>query len=343
MSDAALPVLRTPRLTLRPLTLEDANSVADGIGNFDVSKWLAVVPYPYDRSDAEHFIRQVQESGKPFWAICDGDGLQGIVCLDDELAYWLARPVWGRGYGFEAALAVVEHWFSDRSSGDLVSGYFEGNDRSGRLLRALGFIFEETRVRHARSFRQDVVSNRMRLTRARWNARQGFCLYTPRLTIRPMEASDATALAGMAVPEVARNLSTIPFGMSAGEAEDYIVASRFRGVPGFRLAIEREGRMIGGLGFGGAPLGVAYFLAPDQWGQGIATEALSAFLPALFERFPVNRIEAEVFQDNPASAALLRKFGFEEAGRGLGDSKGRLEPAPVITYAVTRETLRVAA
>jgi RimJ/RimL family protein N-acetyltransferase len=343
MSLAALPVLRTPRLTLRPLTLEDADSVAEGIGNFDVSKWLAVVPYPYGRDDAEHFILQVQNSGKPFWAICDADGLRGIVCLDDELAYWLARPVWGRGYGFEAAHAVVRYWFSDRNAGDLVSGYFEGNDRSGRLLKALGFTFEETRVRHARSFRQDVVSNRMRLTRKGWEARQGFTLYTPRLTIRPMQARDAASLAAMAVPDVARNLSTIPVGMSVSAAEDYIAASGYKGVPGFRLAIERDGRMIGGLGFGGTPLSVAYFLAPDHWAQGIASEALSAFLPALFERIPVSRIEAEVFEDNIASMALLRKFGFKETGRGLGESKGRLEPAPVITYAVTRETLRVAA
>ena len=140
MSYAALPVLRTPRLTLRPLTDQDADAIVDGIGNFDVSKWLAVVPYPYSRDDAEKFIAKVDESGKPFWAICDADGLQGVVCLDDELAYWLARRVWGRGYGFEAAHAAVSHWFADPGAGDLMSGYFEGNTISGRLLFALGFV-----------------------------------------------------------------------------------------------------------------------------------------------------------------------------------------------------------
>ena len=341
MSDAALPVLRTPRLTLRRLTDHDAGAIADGIGNFDVSKWLAVVPYPYTRSDAEAFIETVRRQRKLFWAICDGDGVQGVVGLDDELAYWLARPVWGRGYGFEAAQAAVGHWFADPAAGDLVSGYFEGNTRSGRLLTALGFRFEGRRVRHARSFRQDVVSTRMRLTRDAWEKRRDFDVRTMRLRLRPLGERDAPALAAMAVPEVARNMATIPVGMTRDQAAAYIVASVFQGVPGFRLGIEREGRLIGLIGFGGVPPDVAYFLAPDAWGQGLATEAMSAFLPEVFDRFPIGRVHAEHFEDNPASGAVLRKLGFAETGRGMGTSKARLEPAPVITYAVTRETLRV--
>ena len=68
---------------------------------------------------------------------------------------------------------------------------------------------------------------------------------------------------------------------------------------------------------------------------------MSAFLPSIFDRFPLSRLEADHFEDNPVSGAILRKFGFEETGRQLGTSKARLEPAPVITYAVTRETLKV--
>lgn len=341
MSHAALPVLRTPRLTLRPLTEMDADAIMDGIGNFDVSKWLAVVPYPYLRRDAVAFIEKVRAQDKSFWAICDPEGLRGIVCLDDELAYWLARSVWGRGYGFEAAHAAVGHWFSNPDADDLMSGYFEGNDRSGRLLAALGFRFHERRVRHARSFRQDVVSNRMRLTRADWAARQHFTAQTSRLTIRALSAEDVPTLAALAVPEVARNMATIPVGMTEEQADAYIAASRYRGVPGFRLGIAHAGRLIGLLGFGGTPPDVAYFLSPAHWGRGFATEALSAFLPMAFERFPLGRISAEHFTDNPASGAVLRKLGFTETGRGMGTSQARLEPAPVITYAVTRETLRV--
>lgn len=341
MTYAALPILRTPRLTLRPLQDTDAEALAQGIGNFDVSKWLAVVPYPYSVSDGLAFVRKVHKTETPFWAICDTDGLQGVISLDGELAYWLARPAWGRGYGFEAAHAAVAHWFDDPGAGLLRSGYFEGNRASGRLLEALGFQFTEQITRYAKSFRQDVVSNQMVLSRARWQGRQGMTLYTPRLTIRPLDARDAEALSALSVPEVARNMATIPVDMSVSAARDYIAASRFRGVPGFRLAIERDGKLIGGIGFGGSPANLAYFLAPDHWGQGIASEALSAFLPEAFDRFPISGIAAERFEDNLVSGAVLRKFGFVETGREMGTSLGRLEPAPLITYALSRDNLKV--
>ena len=36
--------LTTDHLTLRPLTQTDAGAITRGIGDLDVSKWLAVVP-----------------------------------------------------------------------------------------------------------------------------------------------------------------------------------------------------------------------------------------------------------------------------------------------------------
>lgn len=343
MSYAALPVIRTPRLTLRRLIPDDADAIAHGIDNFDVSKWLAVVPYPYSRQDALEFIAKVHGGCKPFWAICDAEGLQGIVCLDDELAYWLSRSVWGRGYGFEAARAAVGHWFSRENAEHLESGYFDGNERSGRLLRALGFVFQEKRVRHARSFQQDVVSNRMRLTRRRWQERQDFKIHTPRLSLRPMTPDDAPGLARMATPELARGTGSVVPGWSVAEAADWILPRIWNGGAGFQIAVEDENGLVGAVGFGGAPLSVMYMIDPAHWGCGYATEALSVFLPELFDRFPVTSIAASVFQDNLNSVRIMKKFGFFETGRDMGNSKARLEPAPVITYAVTRETLRIPA
>lgn len=343
MSAAALPVLRTPRLTLRPLNEDDADAIVRGVGNFDVSKWLAVVPYPYGREDALWFIRRVTGESRKVWAICDDEGLQGVCGMEEELGYWLARPAWGKGYAFEAARAVVEHWFDDQGNDNLESGYFGENERSGAVLRALGFVPSGQGMRRARSLNQDVASIDMLLTRARWQARQGFTLYTPRLTIRPFLPGDAPALAALASPEVARNLSRMRPGWSEEEAGALIAETDYQGVPGFLLAIEASGQVIGGLGLGNTPVEIAYFLARENWGQGLATEALSAFLPEVFERFPVNRLTADRFEDNPASGAILEKFGFVETGRSIGASKARLEPAPMITYAVTRETLRVPA
>lgn len=340
MSYAALPVLRTPRLTLRPLETDDADALAEGAGNYDVSRWLGSVPYPYGRDDAERFIARLRGDNRMVWAICDADGLCGVGGVEEEFGYWIARPAWRRGYGFEAAHAIAGHWFADPARGDLVTGYFSDNRRSAAILKALGFVVTDTGLRFARSLSQDLPTTHVRLSRARWRSRQGFRLTTSRLTLRPLARSDARALAAMSVEPVARNMSTLPVGMSVAQAEHWIAEGAFRGLPGFRLGIERDDRLAGVVGFGGAPLSIAYFLAPEHWGRGLATEALAAFLPALFDRFPVTRIAAERFADNPASGAVLRKFGFEETGRSFETSKARLEPAPAITYAVHRDNLR---
>ena len=341
MTHAALPTLRTPRLTLRPLEENDADAITEGIGNYDVSKWLSVVPYPYTRDDALWFIGKCRDGGTLTWAIVDDAGLQGIVGIDEGLGYWLARPAWGKGYGFEAAGAVVAHWFSDPSNTDMTTLYFEGNDRSANVLRALGFVPTGQRKRYARALSQEVTATDVLLTRAEWQRRQDFTLYTPRLTLRPVTLDDATAFAALTTPEVARNLGNVPANMSVQDAAADIPRRMWRGVPGFTLLIEREGAVVGWVGFGGKTLSIGYALHSDHWGQGVMTEALSAFLPELFVRFPVSRIVADHFVDNPASGRILEKLGFEKTGEEMGTSKARLEPARLITYAVTRETFKV--
>ncbi len=341
MTFAALPTYRTPRLLLRPLVPDDADALVAGVGNFDVSKWLSVVPYPYTSEDAEFFIEKTLETGAQVWAITQDGGLIGVIGLDPDLGYWLARPHWRHGYAFEAAQAIVAHHFETSEARDLGSGYFEGNAQSGAVLRALGFTSTGRGKRDARALSQEVDAIEMRLTHADWTARRDFTLYTPRLTLRPLIEADAPVLAKLAIPEITRGTCSIVTGWSEEEARDFIRARAWSGIPGFMAAIDRDGQMIGATGFGGTPLSLTYFLHPDHWGQGVVSEAMSAFLPALFERFPINRITAEVFEDNPGSAAILSKLGFIETGRDMAKSQGRLEPEPIITYAVTRETYKV--
>ncbi len=213
--------------------------------------------------------------------------------------------------------------------------------RSGDLLRALGFRLAERISRYAKSFQQDVISNQMKLTRADWEARKDFTLYTPRLTLRAIGDRDAEAVAGLSTPEIARNLSDLPPNMTVEMARAGIAQRQWRGMAGFSLGIEQGGALIGWIGLGGLPISVGYALAPSHWGQGLMTEALSGFLPQAFARLPMRRLTADHFEDNPTSGAILQKFGFQAIGRQMLRSKGRVEPAPVITYALERDKLRV--
>ena len=83
------------------------------------------------------------------------------------------------------------------------------------------------------------------------------------------------------------------------------------------LAIEFGGELAGGLGlkFPRDPIyrvtaEVGYWLGRTYWGRGIMPRVLQAFVPWAFERFDLVRIEAGVFETNPASARVLEKAGF---------------------------------
>ena len=333
------PVLRTPRLTLRPLQASDAAAIAEGVGNWDVVRWLSVVPYPYALADAETFIAKTLASDALTWAICGGDALVGVISISDEceLGYWLARPAWREGIGFEAANAVVSHWFADPRREDINSGHFADNLRSGAVLRALGFVETGHRKVPSVALSQDVDSMGLILSRAAWEKRMAFRVETPRFVLRPLRDQDAADLAALAVPEVARMLAGLPVPLPIEVAREVIEDRRWRGHSGFHIAITQSDRLIGIIGCTRQPPEIMYAIHPDHWGKGIATEAVGAFLTALFARLPFNAFRASHMVDNPASGAVLRKLGFKETGTGNCTSQARLEAVPSITYALSRE------
>ncbi|MDE1834637.1 MAG: hypothetical protein KGH64_04830, partial [Candidatus Micrarchaeota archaeon] len=57
--------LETKRLILRDWNKNDIDDLIDGLNNYDVSKWLTLVPYPYTKKDAKNWITHcLKESNK---------------------------------------------------------------------------------------------------------------------------------------------------------------------------------------------------------------------------------------------------------------------------------------
>ncbi|MEC7670591.1 MAG: GNAT family N-acetyltransferase, partial [Pseudomonadota bacterium] len=81
----------------------------------------------------------------------------------------------------------------------------------------------------------------------------------------------------------------------------------------------------------------AYVLGKGHWGKGLATEATSALLGFVFDRFDTDVVEADHFDDNPASGRVLAKLGFEKIGQGTGTSAARLEPTANTHYRLIRQ------
>ena len=335
-------VLATDRVLLRPLRASDAPAIAAGIGDWQVIKWLPMPPWPYGLTDAEWFIGNEVSTGA--FGIEIGGAVAGVVHIGrtGELGYWLARPFHGHGYMTEAAGALVARHFA-LGGGDLISGYLLGNGPSCKVLTKLGFANTHIERKPSRPLNAEVDVQRMVLTASDWAARHPLVIDTARLRLRPFAQADAAALSAMGVPEVARMMTTVNAPWPVADVQDWIVKSRWRGCPGFRLALcLRDGTLIGGVGLGGEPLTCAYFLGPAHWGRGYALEAMRGFLADAFARFGLGKIDADAFDDNPASQAVLHKLGFEPVAQGSGTSLARLEPAPIRLYRLTQASFKAA-
>ncbi len=177
----ALPEVRieTARLLLRPADRADIDILVGEISDFEVSKMLARVPYPYRRRDAEAFLA----SAGAAWAgdlplaitlddrLIGGIGLSGVR-REHEFGYWLGRSHWGQGYATEAGHAFLAYVF-DAFDPDIVrSGVFVGNAASLRVQEKLGFEPVGTRKVHclARGRRLEHIDTI--LTRERFAALQ---------------------------------------------------------------------------------------------------------------------------------------------------------------------------
>jgi RimJ/RimL family protein N-acetyltransferase len=80
------------------------------------------------------------------------------------------------------------------------------------------------------------------------------------------------------------------------------------------FVVEHEGRAIGKAGCWRLPE-VGYILHPDYWGQGLASEALTAVIGHVFSTRAIEAIKADVDPRNEGSLRLLARLGFVETHR----------------------------
>ncbi len=150
-------------------------------------------------------------------------------------------------------------------------------------------------------------------------------LRTERLLLRPLDTGDVERLAEIADDiRIARNMtSAFPHPYTVDEARSFIESDP----DGFAIEpvtpIPALGPGIVGV-VGGAAAGpddmsgvhrFGYWLTPDAWRHGIATEAAQAYLGHIINTAKPRRVEAGVYAWNPASGHVLEKLGFELEGR----------------------------
>jgi len=142
---------------------------------------------------------------------------------------------------------------------------------------------------------------------------------TPRLLLRPGFPEDARALAAaLADKAIARNLAVVPWPYTLRDAEAFLASPRDPVLPSFLIFERTDGapQLVGSCGLGRRPSGaveLGYWIARACWGRGLASEAGRALID-IARTLRLARIEASHFIDNPASARVLDKLGFESTG-----------------------------
>ncbi len=175
-------------------------------------------------------------------------------------------------------------------------------------------------------------------------------LSTDRLVLRPLVPEDADALHRLVNDwEVARNLAVVPFPYPRELADDWIRSTRhsLADGSGYQLAITgREGEheiMVGVVGLrvdAAQRCGrLGYWVGRRFWGHGVATEAAGRLARWALANLDLDRLEAGVITDNPASAAVLRRIGFRETGEGTDDFLARGGEHAVWRFEATRDDI----
>jgi ribosomal-protein-alanine N-acetyltransferase len=164
-------------LSLRPIELSDAESIAFHGNNPNVCKFLRnTFPSPYTISDAFYFINKIAHHQPDRFraiSVCGSDKSSqviGIISLVDleyesaELGYWLSEGYWGKGIMTETVRVFISKYLKERfpSLNRLVAKVVDKNHSSIKTLMKNGFVV----VAHQKDalLRQGIVYDEVILT-----------------------------------------------------------------------------------------------------------------------------------------------------------------------------------
>ncbi len=143
------PTLITERLTLRPLSVNDATEILLLRSNSEINKYLDRKPSE-TIEEALHFIKIILENSETFyWAITKTGEAQliGTICLFDfsndkdkcEIGYELRTEFQGQGIMLEATKNVIEYAMETLGVKSIDAFTHKDNQSSTSLLQKLNF------------------------------------------------------------------------------------------------------------------------------------------------------------------------------------------------------------
>ena len=154
--------LETKRLILREWNKRDVNDIVEGLNDLEVAKWLAFVPYPYTKKDAEEWINFCIKGAKKGK---NRDSYEFAIELKSEKkviggislnrinkfqgtaggGIWINAKYHGHGYGTEAFGERLKFAFNKLRLRRIENGFFKENKSSFKMQKRFGYKIEGIR------------------------------------------------------------------------------------------------------------------------------------------------------------------------------------------------------
>lgn len=137
--------------SLRPWVDSDITALTKNANNFNISKFVCHIPFPYTSQDAENFLAMaVQKKDNLFCIAVNNEAIGGIGihpqqnvrCKNAEIGYWLAESFWGNGIISTAIPKIITYGFEKFDINRIYATVFGNNIASQKVLEKCGFVLE---------------------------------------------------------------------------------------------------------------------------------------------------------------------------------------------------------
>jgi len=137
--------LHTNNLIIKKPSEKHLKSLIKELNNWNISKWLIEVPYPYTVDDAKYWVKKSKQDQYSFNIYLKNKLIGGVSLTNQrenskwELGYWIGEEYWGNGYAIEACENLISYFFSNTNNSIIYASHMKDNIKSKKIIIKLGF------------------------------------------------------------------------------------------------------------------------------------------------------------------------------------------------------------